>query len=127
LFDVDTIYVIMYMYKITLKDKVSDLMKKLNNIFLAILICFTFAVLNINQVSAERGTSGNTSISNNSHVKKSGDRSKDYKNGGRESGGELSQGKKYEEAKEQIDDNVQKEMEELKNIYSIKENEIIRK
>ena len=33
---------------------------------------------------------------------------------------------KFQEAKEQIDDNVQKEMEELKNIYSIKENEIIR-
>ena len=33
---------------------------------------------------------------------------------------------KFQESKEQIDDNVQKEMEELKNIYSIKENEIIR-
>jgi len=28
---------------------------------------------------------------------------------------------KFQEAKEQIDDNVQKEMEELKNIYSINE------
>lgn len=85
-------------------------MKKISKVLLIVLVGFTFAILNISEVGAVRGTSSEVgSVRKGSQAtQNSADRSKDYQKGGRESGGNLSQGKNYEEAKETIDKNNEK-------------------